>query len=242
MKRKIAKFNKAVGRWDETSRKMVVTTLNLPTREQCLNYFQEYHVPKHIFEHCLWVEKVAVMLAQQLINAKVSVRFELVSRLALLHDLFKMAAIDHFDVSRIQGAKLSPEEEQSWSQLKTKYPGMYECEIGHQVFKGEFPELAQSLKKVGRTLDEEKTIEEKIVQYADWRVRNNQVVTIAQRLQDLKKHYPKGEEYWGRRAEAIQRVEQDLFQNLDFQPEQLNALLSKSTAGLPWQKKIITKL
>jgi len=59
---------------------------NLPTREECFDIIQEYHVPSHILSHSLAVSKLAIFLAQKLKEKGLQVNVEQVERACLLHD------------------------------------------------------------------------------------------------------------------------------------------------------------
>jgi len=64
--------------------------MNLPTKEQSLQYFEDYVVPRNIYRHCLVVREVANFLAKKLSESDVKINKELVDRVSLLHDLFKV--------------------------------------------------------------------------------------------------------------------------------------------------------
>ena len=61
--------------------------MKLPTQEQCLQYFEEYHVPENIKIHCLKVQEVANFIALNFKEKEINK--ELISKLAILHDVFK---------------------------------------------------------------------------------------------------------------------------------------------------------
>jgi len=195
--------------------------LKLPTEQQCLELFQEYKVPKNIFQHCLKVRKVAVFLAQKLKETGININLELVNCLALLHDLFKVVALEKLEPNQYYNFQYSEEEIAMWKQLREKYVGMHECDVAYLVFKDQFPELARSIRDVSNPFKENKSIEENIAHYADWRILNNKIISLQERLIDLQKRYLKDEEYWKKRAEIITKEEQKLFSKLNFSPEQL---------------------
>ena len=199
--------------------------MKLPTEQQCLDYFKEYNVPLNILQHCLSVRNVAVFLANQLITAGITVNMEFVSRLALLHDLFKVVTIESLAPNPHYDYNYSEEEINSWRELRQKYFGMHECEVAHLFFKDKFPELAQSLKNVSSAA--EKSIEEKIVHYADWRTLNNKVVSLQERLSDLQKRYNEQDDFWQKGIEIVTRAESVLFTNLNFPAHELQQRFNK---------------
>ena len=195
--------------------------MNLPTEQQCLELFRTYNVPRHIFEHCLNVSKLTLFLAQKLKERGQNLNLELVHRIALLHDLFKVVAIE--ELSSL--FSYSEEEIKMWKTLRQKYPDLHECDVAYLVFKEEFPELALAIKHASDPLKKDKSIEEDLAHYADWRVSNNQIVSLSDRLIYLKQRYPKGDQYWQQRSDVIFQIEKRLFSHLDFSPEQISQLI-----------------
>ncbi|MBU0459869.1 MAG: HD domain-containing protein [Nanoarchaeota archaeon] len=195
--------------------------MQLPTQEQCLELFEQYKVPRNIKEHCLSVQKIAFFLAKKLKEAGTEINLELVSKTALLHDLFKVVAIKELKPDPRYMNYYSDDELAMWQYLQEKYAGMHECEVAYLIFKEDYPELAKSIRDASSPFKEDKILEEDLVHYADWRIFNNQVVNINLRLNDLKVRYTWEEEYWKKRKELMLKVEAELFFNLDFTPEQL---------------------
>jgi len=196
--------------------------MNLPTERQCMDYFKQYKVPDNIFQHCLNVRKVAVFLANKVKEAGININVELVDRLALLHDLFKLVAIKSLEPNKFHNHDFSEEELEMRKQLQEKYPNMYEGDVAYDIFKNEFPELALALKNVSIPRNEGKTWEETIVHYADYRIFQNKVVSMSERLEYLQENYnTKPEGYWQTRKEHLQKNEQKIMQIIKMNPEDL---------------------
>lgn len=170
--------------------------MNLPTEQQCLQYFEQYKVPMNIREHCLNVCVVAVFLAARLKEAGEPVNIELVKCTALLHDLFKMVMITSLKSDKYHQRVFSAEELAMRKQLRKQYPGLNEGEIAHLLFKDVYPELAVVIRNVGVPKKKDRTLEEAIVHYADWRVLRNKIVTLKERLDYLKEVYPREAKDW----------------------------------------------
>src|SRR3989344_2161729 len=195
--------------------------MNLPTEKQCLDYFEQYKVPKNIFQHCLKVREVAMFLAQELKKSGMKVNFELLDCLALLHDLFKAATLKQIGQSRFHPYQHTPEEIEALEELKKKYPHKYEGEIAYEVFKDQYPELALSLKNCSDPNSEHSNNEEKIAHYADVRVFKEEVILLHDRFQYLREAYPKPIEYWDIFEEKNRKLEEQLFKELSFKPVEL---------------------
>ena len=196
--------------------------MELPTEVQCLDYFTEYKVPDNIFRHCCKVREVALFLAQQLQESKVPVHLEFVSCLAYFHDLCKMVVITDFGRNKFhQGAVITQEQEAFWKEMRERYPDYYEGEMAYKIFKDVYPELALSLRGVSSPKNENPSWEQLLVHYADLRVLREKIVTIPERLDYLHQRYPRDEEVWKKHQQKIHELEQKLFSQLSFAPEEL---------------------
>ncbi len=202
----------------------------LPTQHQCLDYFAEYNVPDNIFFHCQRVQKVSLMLAEELQKKNIPLNLELVRCLGILHDLFKMITIKEFGKNHYhKDAKITEEQEEFWKRMQEKYFDMYEGEVAYLILKDTFPELAIALKNVSNPKHEDYTWEERIVHYADWRVLQEKIVLLDERLAYLQQRYPRPGDVWDRYAKKIKKMEQTIFTNLDFLPEQLEQQVDHGT-------------
>ena len=198
--------------------------MNLPTEKQCLNYFVEYKVPLNIRQHCLKVQEVAVFLATKVQQSERAIDLVLVERLALLHDLFKMVAIKEFGAGPHKDAVITKEEVEFWKGLRKKYAGMYEGDVAFHIFKNTFPEFAETLRRVSNPRHENPTWEELIVHYADWRVFQNNVVPLDERLAYLRKQYPRDESAWAAYTEKIKHHEKMIMKKAKINPNDLEKL------------------
>lgn len=201
--------------------------MRLPTEEQCLNYFEEYVVPKNIFKHCLKVREVAVFLAKKLTEKGLKINLELVDRSALLHDLFKAISLEELKPNEFYNYEFSEEEIAMWKKLREKYEGMYECEIAYEIFKDKFPELASTIKKASDPKNKNKTWEELVVHYADWRVLKEEVVLTEERLYYLKQRYPGHDFVWEGHGTDLLVDEGKIFSELKFAPTELTREFNK---------------
>lgn len=201
--------------------------MNIPTEQQCLDYFEQYKVPKNIFQHCLKVREVAVFLAKKLKEADVDVDIKLVGFLAFLHDLFKAVTLKELKPNPFHDYRFSEEEIEMWKLLREKYEGLYENEIAYLVLKDEFPEFAKVLKRASDPWNENPTWEELIVSYADKRVFKKEVVTLSERLEYLQKIYPREGAVWEGNIKLIKELEQKLFSRLGFLPDELGKALGR---------------
>ena len=138
----------------------------VPTKEECLNILKDNSVPDNIIAHLKAVCDFSLKICDLLEKKGISVNKDLVAAGALLHDLKKLSPNDHI----IEGFE-------------------YVKSIG-------FPEAAEIIKKHGLAhLDNPdfvpSTWEEKIVFYADKRVKNDRIVSVDERFAYIKQRYKK---------------------------------------------------
>jgi hypothetical protein len=199
--------------------------MKLPTRDECIAYFEEYKVPSNIKKHCVRVEEVSTFLAQNIQKSGVEISVDLVSRTGLLHDIFKMVTITDFGNGPHKDAGITPEQIEFWKNMQEKFPNKYEGDVAFEIFKESFPQLAKSIKNAGNPQLEEYTLEEGIVHYADWRVFQNTIVQLQVRLDYLQQRYPREKNIWDVYVTKIKELEATIFMNLEFTPQQLQEKL-----------------
>ena len=193
----------------------------LPTEKQCLDYFKKYNVPNNIFEHCLNVRNVSLFIGGRLKENGVNINLDLVNCLALLHDLFKVVSLSELKPSKFHHYEYSEDEIEMWKQLRKKYLGMYEGEVAFEIFKDEFPEMALGLKRLSDPHIEDKTWEEFVVHYADWRVFKNKIVSIKERLDYAREVYPREKGAWEADEKIIRDFEGNILENVNINPYKL---------------------
>ena len=140
-----------------------MNNVKIPSKEECLVILKKNKTPSNIIKHCKAVCKFAEDMAEKLIKKGFKVNKKLVIAATLLHDIEREK-----DNHIIEGAKL----------LKS---------LG-------FPEVAEVIKKHSlyeneREENQPVKIEEKIMFYADKRVKDNKVVSLEERFEDAERRY-----------------------------------------------------
>ncbi len=198
----------------------VAQDVAIPSRAQCREFFEEYHVPHNVRVHCGRVHRVAVVIATLLVAKGVELNVEFVERLAVLHDLFKMIGIKEFGSGAHKGETLSARQIDFWTEMKKKFPVHNETEVAHEIFKDDFPELAVALKNLGASTVAD-SWEQMIVHYSDFRVFKNNVVSIEERLLYLQNQYSHPPSWWAAYATHVVAIEKKIFEILDFSADEL---------------------
>src|SRR3989338_1964357 len=201
--------------------------MNLPTQQQCLDYFAEYKVPANIKDHCLAVQKVAVLLAKELHQAGVPLNVELVSVGAVLHDLFKFASLKDITSTKYHQRTFSDAEIAMRNNLRAKFPGKYENEIAFEIFKDQYPELAVVLRNEGDPHLRTRSWEDSVLHYADYRIFHEAVVSFDQHFSYLSEVYKGGNDFWQEYLQYCKDEEKKIFAHLGFTPEQLQQQLQQ---------------
>lgn len=160
--------------------------------------YEQYHVPVNIQAHMRKVAMVTAFLCngintphgKNVVNANQAVAA------ALLHDLMKMIDV-----------KNPHENVEFWKKIKGQFPGIGHEEAGAIILEqlGKAV-IADIIRKSGYssiidTKLEPRTLEEKIVYYADKRVMHDNIVSLKERLKDGRKRYKHNAILHDRRAE-----------------------------------------
>jgi len=158
--------------------------IKIPTKEECIKLLKDSNVPDNIIAHTKAVCDFSMKIVDALEKRGIKVNKDLVAAAALLHDIKKLSPNDHI--------------EEGYTFLKS---------IG-------YPEVAEVVRKHGlQHLGDDDYIpkkwEEKIVFYADKRVKNDRIVSVDERFEYVKKrynHYDVEKE-----LEFTKKVEKELF-------------------------------
>jgi len=143
--------------------------MDLPSRERCMQLLEEHNLTEGMVAHSLKVTEIADYLAKKLDEAGEKINPELVNRAALLHDIAKFKHLDD-DVRHHQA--------------------------GYEILKGEFPEIAEIVKRHALDMILEKGAfrcwEDKVVWYADKRVNHDMLASLEERFKYLLGRYGSG--------------------------------------------------
>lgn len=129
-------------------------------------------MPKNILKHSKVVDKIAVYLAKKLKKAGISVDIDVIDCASLLHDIAKPQVIKN---------------------AKGKINGKADIHHieGEEILKKEgYPELGKIVRMHSlKEIENLRNWEEKLVKYADVRVKHDKIVSVRERLDDLKRRY-----------------------------------------------------
>lgn len=175
----------------------------IPDRARCLELMEEEGMPSHIRGHSEQVARVALAIGKALNGAGETVNLGLIEAGALLHDIRKIHSINDGGNHARQGAD-------------------FVSSLGYT----ELAPLVLRHVNLGEWDPKGRVDEAEIINYADKRVRHEEIVSLQERFVDLLERYGVCE---GSRArilrlrEEMEMLEAKLFANLPFGPEEIES-------------------
>ncbi len=161
----------------------------VPTRNESFELLWHHNTPQNIIRHSIAVSRLAADIGAKLKGEGKKINLALLDRACILHDIGKMVAI------QTDGSH---------------------GEIGYSILlKHGYKEVAEvirthSLHCILDSKNKPKTWEEKLLYYCDKRVMENKVVSLRERLADLKKRYPKYRESIKKAEPLVYRLEREM--------------------------------
>lgn len=145
--------------------------------------YKKYRVPKHVVAHMEKVAEFSGPLADKFIKKGFKVDKKLIKEAALLHDILRVCDFRNLD-PKYFWEKVSEEDKKVWNFLRKKYG-----KIGHEkaakkiLHKIGEKELANLIGKHDFwKVEKLKTLEEKILYYADKKVEGDTIVSLKKRF------------------------------------------------------------
>lgn len=154
----------------------------------------QYRVPVHIQKHMKKVAAVALFLGQKITANGEKINLIQLRQAALLHDLMKLCDFRQLDIEHFE-QNVTAEDIHFWTALMKSCQNIGHVEAAYNVLMDlNEPELAKIVRAhrfEGLISKEARpaTWEEKILYYADKRVRHDEVVSTQERLVDGRARY-----------------------------------------------------
>lgn len=170
----------------------------LPSREECLSMFDEFDVPENVRAHSFAVNRVSVFIAQKLKEAGEDIDIDLVDRASLLHDLDKIPTLNNGEHGHLTRKILSEKGHGA---------------VGEIAFKHKFKAILDN--GLG-------TWEEKVVNYADKKCLEDEIVPLKKRFEYGRKRYASFKHPRTKEAELLYiDLEKEIFRIIGLNPEKL---------------------
>ncbi len=166
----------------------------LPSLDQVNTWREELCLPHLIGRHCDQVAQTAVRLAEAYQQRGFVVRLGALRAAGAVHDLLRFVDF-HRGAGHIAGES-NPAHERTWAEVKAQYPGLRHEAAAAQFLAGRgYPHLAEIVRVHGLTLADSQraTIEQKLLYYADKRVKIDEVVSLDDEARRMEKElFPDG--------------------------------------------------
>ena len=178
----------------------------IPPKQECMHLLGDVDMPQHIQDHSQMVCQVALIITDGLIAAGVDINRRLVAASALLHDITKPRSFKTGENHAQTG-------------------GEYLAALGFN----EVGDIVRQHVMLDHYFAAEEPSEAEVVNYADKRVLHDRVVLLDDRMTYILKRYActgKRRELFSQLWEWTKALEQRLFSYLDFQPDEMAALLN----------------
>ncbi len=198
-----------------------VTKIKIPSEEYCQSLFQKYTVPPNIKSHCESVRKLSLFLANKLQENNIGINLDLTSKMALLHDIFKIVGVNP-NPTKEHPRIFTKEELNARQELMQTYPNLDENEILFEILKDTYPEFAKIFIN-GKDRNQEPTSwEQMVVDYADLRMQQDTIVSLQERIDYGERFYKElGKEYFDKERIRLTKIENKIMQTINMNPEDL---------------------
>lgn len=150
----------------------------MPSRKECMELLEE-SVNENVVRHSLQVNKIAMFLGKKMNENGENIDLELLDRASLLHDLDKIESLEKGNHGIIGEKKL---KERGWHEIA----GIVRKHVLDQILVGL------------------NSLEEKIVFYADKRVKHTEIVSLKERLQYIHERYGKANKQLQEKGKEIE--------------------------------------
>ena len=165
------------------------------TENELRELWLKYHVPNHIMAHMRRVEAVCMFIGKKINSRGGRVNLESLRQAALLHDLVKICDFTELDLEGFDD--FSAADVQFWNGLiRSCHRDGHITAVCNILADLKENRLAGIIKKHRFTclIDSDpnrrpESIEEKILYYADKRVRHDKITSLAERLEDGRQRY-----------------------------------------------------
>lgn len=157
-------------------------------RKDIQKLYKKCHTPLHVQKHMHQVSEVAGVIAAQMKHMGRNVDQAFINDLALVHDLMKAIAFKEYNANSF----LKPPTEEDieyWKIMKKKYKGKDVEATSEVLRKTRQKKLADAVlsQQFDAVISKDhplKTLEEKVVYYADKRVAHTEIVPLTARLKE----------------------------------------------------------
>ncbi len=190
----------------------------IPTPRQCLVLMEQVNMPDHIRKHSFLVARISVYLGRLLNQNSLRLDLDLLEAGALLHDIAKARALSTGERHEDLGARMLEE----WGYARLSPIVREHVVLDASVVNGPITESV-------------------LVNYADKRVKHDQIVSLEERFSDLIGRYATTKEHRSWLQEKYRLfllLESKIFEHLSITPDDLRRTLPAEDAPTTIQQGI----
>ena len=192
--------------------KVTFQDILVPSQEEIDEWRKEVHLPQHICEHCDAVADFAIQVANEIIAQGRIVRPMALKCAAELHDIVRFVDFAQ-KIPTYVNEQIPDSSKTQWEKLKDHYEGLSHEAAGAAFLREKgFDALAHIITTHGLNTPNppDMTIEQKLLFYADKRVKYTEVVTLDERFTDFINRYngtgkEDGAEKWLKEAKELEK-------------------------------------
>ncbi len=149
----------------------------------------EFQTPQNVRRHCEMVTQVALELGTKLVEKGEIISLGFLYEAAMLHDLVRLIDFNELKKENFS-EEISDEKWALWQKLRKKYKGQHHAKVAQEILiKHGRPEIAEIIRKhctsciLSKSREEELiTWEDKLLYYADKRVKHTNIVSVQERF------------------------------------------------------------
>lgn len=153
---------------------------------QVAQLIKEFRMPLHVRRHCAAVANFALELGEKLIASGEKIDLNLLRHAALLHDFVRVVDFKEFN-PHVFPDPVNDEDILVWKGLRAKYAGLHHAQAGARILEERgFHDVAKLVRRhlflqIKEGFD---SWEEKLLYYADKRIKHDKIVPLKERLED----------------------------------------------------------
>ncbi len=213
----------------ERNAELSIVRENRMREEDIQELLNEFQTPQNVRRHCEMVTHVALELGTKLVEKGEIASLGFLYEAAMLHDIVRLVDF-HELVREKMKEEVTDEKWAIWKELRRKYKGRHHAEVAQEIMieRGR-PEVADIIRKhcascvLGEKKEEELiTWEDKLLYYADKRVKYDKIVTLKERFRIGREQNPEARALPERSLEIEEQailLEKEIFDIIGKDPE-----------------------
>ena len=196
------------------------------------DYYEDWQTPLHVRDHCKQVASVAMQMAEAFAQQGIMINDHHLYVSCMLHDMCRVCDFRSLDRNSFQET-VTEDKWNRWEKLRERFKGIHHADIAfEQMQERGYSDTAEAIRlhkstAVVKEPDSFISLEQKIVYYADKRVKHTEIVDLKERFRDGRERY--GDYNTDEERKLYEQVEQktidlekELFEKIDLNAEDIH--------------------